>query len=68
MDDKLRKQLHLRLRVKLGLLPRSVKHDFWRQSQPQNEAATKTLVDTILAVIDEEVDVAEKKDMRRQTP
>ena len=61
MDDKLRKQLHLRLRTKLGLLPRWVRHDFWRQSQPQNEQATKTLVDTILAVVDEEVDVAEKR-------
>jgi hypothetical protein len=60
MDDKLRKQLHLRLRVKLGLLPRSVKHDFWRQSRAQNEHATKTLVDTILAAVDEEVDVVEK--------
>lgn len=65
MDDKLRSKLHLRLRVKLGMLRRWVKHDFWRQSQPQNEHATHRLVDTILATVDEEVDVAEKTERPR---
>jgi hypothetical protein len=61
MEDKLRSKSHLMLKVKLTLLPRWVKHDFWRQCQPQNEYAINKLVDTIIATVDEEVDAAEKE-------
>ena len=60
MDDKLRERLHLMLRIKLTLLPRWVKHDFWRQSQPQNERATHRLVDTIIETVEEAAEVEEK--------
>ena len=62
MEDELRSKLHLALRIKLTLLPTWVKHDFWRQSQLQNEEATKKLVDTIIATVNEEVDAAEKRE------
>jgi hypothetical protein len=61
MEDKLRERLRLMIGIKLALLPRWVKHDFWRQAQPQNEQATKKLVDTIVTVIDETVDVVENE-------
>jgi hypothetical protein len=64
MDDKLRERLHLMLRIKLTLLPRWMKHDFWRQSQPQNEHATHRLVDAIIATVEEEVDVTAKNERR----
>ncbi len=43
------------------MLPRWVKHDFWRQCQPQNDRARAKMVEEVIAVIDETVDVAEKE-------
>jgi hypothetical protein len=53
MEDKLRDRLRLNLLIKLALLPRWVKHDFWRQPQPQNDTARAKMVDAILDTVDE---------------
>jgi hypothetical protein len=61
MENKLRDHLRLMLSIKLTMLPRWVKHDFWRQCSRGNEQATKKRVDTIVTVIDETVDVVERR-------
>jgi hypothetical protein len=61
MEDKLRDKLRLMLGIKLAMLPRWVKHDFWRQAEPQNGRAKEKMVDEIIAVIDETVEVGEKE-------
>jgi len=66
MDDKLRDELRLMLRIKLTLLPRWVKHEFWRQSEPANERATHRLVDEIVQTVDETVEAKERRGRRER--
>jgi hypothetical protein len=45
------------LGIKLTMLPRWVKHDFWRQAEPQNGRGKEKVVDEIINAIDETVEV-----------
>ena len=61
MEDKVRDHLRLMLGIKLTMLPRWVKYDFWRQAEPQNGRAKEKMVEEIITVIDDMVEVVEKR-------
>jgi hypothetical protein len=56
MEDKLRDKLRLMIGIKLALLPRWVKHDFWRQVQPQNGLLPVSRTPSLGVMMEPEVD------------
>jgi hypothetical protein len=47
MDEPARKMLLLHLRIALGMLPRYIRHDFWRTCEPQHPRAVDKIADHV---------------------
>lgn len=60
-----RPNLYIRLKlcvsITLSLLPRWVKHDFWRITEPQHQRAHDAMTEAILSRIDKDFEVAVKE-------
>lgn len=62
MDQPTRTRLRLTLAVALAVLPRCIRHDFWKQAQPQNDRAKEAMVDRLVAAVEEDFDLVERSD------
>jgi hypothetical protein len=69
MDEPARKTLLLHLRIALGMLPRYVRHDFWRTCEPQHQRSLDEITKCVIEVVDEhlEVQVKPRKPIRSST-
>jgi hypothetical protein len=62
-------QIRLRLCISmaLSLLPRYLRHDFWRITEPQHQRAHHAITEAIFARIDREFEVTVKERPREPT-
>ena len=60
MDDPTRKSLLLTLRMTLGVLPRYLRHDLWRITEPQHGQAVDKLAEIVTEKIDSGFEVERK--------
>jgi hypothetical protein len=59
----------LTLRIALGMLPRYVRHDFWRTCEPQHQRAVDKIAEHVTTAVDEhfEVQAKPRKPIRSST-
>jgi len=60
MDDATRKSLLQTLEIVLGMLPRYLRHDLWRITEPQHMRAVDKIAETIAAKVDDGFEVEAK--------
>ena len=65
MDSAIRERLRLSLAIALALLPRWVKHDFGKRSEPQHGRAKDAIVEAVLGAVDGDFEVREKTERDR---
>jgi hypothetical protein len=69
MDEPARKTLLLHLRIALGMLPRYIRQDFWRTTEPQHQRAVDAIAEHLTKTVDEhfEVQAKPRKPIRSST-
>ena len=60
MTDASRKSLLLSLKIGLDLLPRWMKHDLWRQCEPQHTRAVERISETLVSRIENDFTLVAK--------
>jgi hypothetical protein len=60
MDDATRNSLLQTLKIVLGMLPRYLRHDLWRITEPQHMHAVDKIAETIAAKVDDGFEVETK--------
>jgi hypothetical protein len=60
MDSPTRERLRMMLAIAVRMLPRWVKYELWKRSEPQRTRAEQATVDAILARLDADFEIALK--------
>lgn len=58
MEARIQETLRRCVSLALSMLPRYVRHDFWRQCEPQHQRAQDHIIEEVVARLDSEFEIA----------